>query len=209
MTVRQPQFSVYPWSMPNKASPWLIYLQAPNVPVRLVPANNHRSSFTIGANLEFDVFFSIGFPTLQNGAPIGVPVPPDIGNFTFLCVFTLLEDIWVWASNGTAAFNGQIAGNVLTVNSFGTLGGELLQGMTIAGPGVPANTSIVAYGTGTGGTGTYYLSTSSTVAAENMTATAFPMPIFAYEMTPSLQSGDMEPGYEAGGPFDQAVQNNA
>ena len=67
-----------------------------------------------------------------------------------------------------AAFNGQTATNVLTVNSITS--GALNVGDIIVGTGIPAGTTIVTFGTGTGGTGTYNLSTSpGTVSAEAMT----------------------------------------
>jgi len=178
--------------MPNAATPWLIFLTAPNTPLRLIPANQRRSSFTLSSNIAYDIYFSLGAPTIANGMPIGIPISPGQGNFTFLAVSTLLSDIWVWATNGNASFNGAIAGNQLTVNSFGVAGGVMGLGQLIAGPGVPANTYIVAYGTGDTGIGTYYLSTSSTVAAENMTATIFPLAVFGYEMIPALDAGEME-----------------
>lgn len=205
--IRLPQFSVYPYSMPNHAAPFQQVLLAPNKPVLLVPANPARSSFSLAANTDVDIFFSIGAPSVFQGNPIGLPLTPVVGEFTFLCVFTLLEEIYVWAENGTAAFNGSFAApNVLTVNSFGNAGGAILLGSTISGAGVPANTVVTAFGTGTGGTGTYYVSTNpGVIAAENMTGTIFPLPVFAYEMTPALQSGEMENGFQAGGEFDQAI----
>lgn len=67
-----------------------------------------------------------------------------------------------------AAFNGQTATNVLTVNS--VTSGALNVGDIITGAGLPANTKIATFGSGTGGTGTYNLSTTpGTIAAEGMT----------------------------------------
>jgi type IV pilus assembly protein PilY1 len=67
-----------------------------------------------------------------------------------------------------ATFTGSIATNTLTVSSFGS-GTPLAIGQMISGTGVPANTSITALGTGTGGTGTYTLNNSATVSSEAMT----------------------------------------
>lgn len=50
--------------------------------------------------------------------------------------------------------------------------GALAIGQTIAGSGVSSGTQITALGTGTGGTGTYYLSTSGTVGSESLTSSA-------------------------------------
>lgn len=67
------------------------------------------------------------------------------------------------------SFNGQTATNVLTVNSM-TTSGALAVGDIIIGAGIPANTKILTFGTGTGLTGTYNLSTTpGTIAAEAMT----------------------------------------
>ena len=58
--------------------------------------------------------------------------------------------------------SGSILGNVLTVTSYSPSGSNLpiTEGMLITGTGVPANTYIVDYGTGAGGTGTYQISTN-------------------------------------------------
>lgn len=82
----------------------------------------------------------------------------------------------VYTFNG-ATFTGTIsngsggAGNTLTVSSVSS--GVLAVGMQIVnlgGSGVPANTWISALGTGTGGAGTYALSTSANVASVLMGA---------------------------------------
>lgn len=68
-----------------------------------------------------------------------------------------------------AAFNGQTATSVLTVNSITS--GVFSIGDQIVGAGLPANTKITTFGTGTGGTGTYNLSTTpGIIAAEAMTS---------------------------------------
>lgn len=67
-----------------------------------------------------------------------------------------------------AIFNGQTATTVLTVNSITS--GVFSVGDIILGIGMPANTKITSFGSGTGGTGTYNLSTTpGTIAAEAMT----------------------------------------
>jgi hypothetical protein len=68
-----------------------------------------------------------------------------------------------------ASFNGQTATSVLTVNSITS--GVISVGDQILGTGLPANTRIAPGGTGTGGTGTYNLTTTpGTIAAEPMTS---------------------------------------
>lgn len=67
-----------------------------------------------------------------------------------------------------ASFTGSLAGNVLTVSAVSS--GTLAIGQTITGASVPAGTIITALGTGTGETGTYTVSTTSTVTSESMQA---------------------------------------
>ena len=61
-----------------------------------------------------------------------------------------------------AIFTGTIATNVLTVS--GVTSGTLYVGQTVQGAGVALGTIITALGTGTGGTGTYTLSSNNTVS---------------------------------------------
>ena len=71
---------------------------------------------------------------------------------------------------GAAApvFTGSISGDTLTVNSVAS--GNLVVGETITGKGILAGTTITGEDTGTGGTGTYTLSTAQTVGKESLTA---------------------------------------
>lgn len=67
------------------------------------------------------------------------------------------------------AITASIATNVLTVTAFA---GNVGVGQLITGAGVPSNTYISSLGTGTGGNGTYILSTTpGTIASEAMTVT--------------------------------------
>jgi hypothetical protein len=70
-----------------------------------------------------------------------------------------------------AIVTGSITGTTLTVTavSFGTL----YLGQTITGTGIAANTMITALGTGTGGAGTYTISSSQTVASTTIYALNF------------------------------------
>jgi len=63
----------------------------------------------------------------------------------------------------SAVFTGTIAGTTLTVSA--VTSGTIKVNQDISGTGITANTTITAYGTGTGGVGTYTLDTSQTVAA--------------------------------------------
>ncbi len=70
------------------------------------------------------------------------------------------------ATIAAAVVTGSISGNTLTVSA--VTSGTLVVGQMITGTGVPADTYIEAFGTGAGGTGTYTLTTSSTVASETL-----------------------------------------
>src|SRR5947209_6582708 len=67
-----------------------------------------------------------------------------------------------------ASFTGSIATTTLTVSAISA--GTINVGDTLSGSGVTAATTITALGTGTGGTGTYTVNNSQTVASEAMTS---------------------------------------
>jgi Baseplate J-like protein len=70
-----------------------------------------------------------------------------------------------------ATFTATIAGTLMTVASIAT--GALVVGQTITGANVLPGTTVVSFGTGTGGTGTYNVSTGQTISvAEPMTSFA-------------------------------------
>ena len=67
---------------------------------------------------------------------------------------------------GPFAITASCAAGVLSVSA---TSGTMLVGQSVAGAGIPINTTILSFGTGTGGTGTYNLSSSpGTVASESM-----------------------------------------
>jgi hypothetical protein len=66
-------------------------------------------------------------------------------------------------------FTGSIAATTLTVSAF-TGGAPIIVGQTLYGTGVTPGTTITALGSGTGGTGTYTVSSSQTAASESMAA---------------------------------------
>lgn len=73
---------------------------------------------------------------------------------------------WRISSPATAVFYGSTSGTTLTVASVSS--GTLAVGQSLFGIDVLAETVITALGTGTGGTGTYTINRSQTVAAETM-----------------------------------------
>ncbi len=70
--------------------------------------------------------------------------------------------------SGGTGFTGEISGTTLTVTAVNSA--KLAVGQTIFGSGVTSGTTITALGSGTGGTGTYTVSASQTVASTAMTA---------------------------------------
>ena len=66
------------------------------------------------------------------------------------------------------ATSGSISGTTLTIG--GTITGVFAVGQMLSGSGVTAGTTITALGTGTGGAGTYTVSTSQTEGAATVTA---------------------------------------
>jgi hypothetical protein len=65
------------------------------------------------------------------------------------------------------SFTASIAGTTMTVTAVGS--GTVQVGQLITGTGVTAGTTITALGTGTGGAGTYTVSTSQTTASTTIT----------------------------------------
>jgi hypothetical protein len=78
-------------------------------------------------------------------------------------------------SSSNCTFTGSISGTTLTVAS--GLTGSVLLGQVLSGTGVTAGTKITAKGTGNGGTGTYTVSVSQTVASTTITGQVGPLPI--------------------------------
>jgi len=71
----------------------------------------------------------------------------------------------------TCLFTGSMSGTTLTVTA--VTSGALYVGLTIEGAGIPAKVIITALGTGTGGTGTYTISSANTISSETMYGLAF------------------------------------
>lgn len=103
-------------------------------PITTIPYAQIRAGGYNGANFTSE--------TGQNSAP---------SNINFFAAET-----WV---NDTATFDGYISGTTLTVTS----GTNVHPGLLLSATGITAGTQITAYGTGTGGTGTYTVGTSQTL----------------------------------------------
>lgn len=72
----------------------------------------------------------------------------------------------------TASFTGSISGTTLTVTAMSTGSAPILVGMYLTTGGVTALTRITSVGSGSGGTGTYFVSISQTVGSTEITATS-------------------------------------
>ena len=100
--------------------------------------------------------------------------------------------------NGTF-MTASISGTTLTVTSVGSanfVNGALKVGHNVFGVGVTAGTTITGFGTGTGGTGTYTVNNSQTVASEYMVATP------QYDSSAAIQIVNNPTRWQAGIVFD-------
>ena len=82
----------------------------------------------------------------------------------------------------TATFVGSISGSTLTVTTMGSGSGAITVGQVIddVSGSIVEGTKVLAFGTGTGGAGTYTVSSTQTVASETIyagTATAYRVPV--------------------------------
>ena len=104
-----------------------------------------------------------------------------------------------------AVVTGDISGTTLTVSA--VTNGVLAVGSILSGTGVTAGTYITAMGTGTGGTGTYTVSASQTVASTTITSgDVFKIALYtssaSLDSTTTVYSSSNESsgtGYTAGG----------
>ena len=84
---------------------------------------------------------------------------------------------WFISNPSAAIFTGDLSGTTLTVSS--VLSGVIAVGQAIFAVGMAKNTVITALGTGTGGTGTYTVSNSQTVASTTINSTSPPAVVTA------------------------------
>jgi len=84
---------------------------------------------------------------------------------------------WLISHPSSAIFTGSISTTTLTVSS--VLSGTIAVGQAIFGQGIAQNTVITALGTGTGGTGTYTISNSQTVASTTINSVDAPAVVTA------------------------------
>lgn len=95
-----------------------------------------------------------------------------------------------------AIFMGSVSGSQLTVTSVGS--GVIVAGQYLTGAGVTGLTQIVSAGSGSGGTGTYNLNKTQTVASETMGSTGTQTLVVAYRapnVNPYLYQGGIAGQY--------------
>jgi hypothetical protein len=114
--------------------------------------------------------FNASLTVTINGTPTTASVNLS-GATSFTNAAQLIETDLAISGAAAAAFTGAITGNVLTVTS--PTGSPLAVGQKITGATVAAATFISSFGTGTGGAGTYNLTTTAgaPIGAESMTST--------------------------------------
>ena len=91
---------------------------------------------------------------------------------------------WQISNPSAATFTGSVSGTTMSVTS--VLTGTIAVGQAVFGLGISQNTVITALGTGTGGTGTYTVSNSQTVASTTINSNAPPA-----EFTASISATTM------------------
>lgn len=102
--------------------------------------------------------------------------------------------------NGAGTVTGSISGTTLTVSAVSS--GKILLGASITGSGVTNGTRVTALGTGTGGTGTYTVNVSQTVASTTLTAGANAIiraGSVSHRISGSFFGGAVAPWYDASG----------
>lgn len=109
-------------------------------------------------------------------AVIGNVEPSSVVNSVGFCVDSV-DSTWTFMHFGPTATSvtGSISGTTLTVTAVST--GTLFLNQIITGSGITAGTTITAFGTGSGGTGTYTVSISQTVASTTITGNATKEPL--------------------------------
>ena len=98
---------------------------------------------------------------------VGTDVAQTLSNKTWASPASSTVSSGTAISTATTSFTASISGTTMTVTAVAS--GTVQVGQVITGTGVTAGTVITALGTGTGGTGTYTVDTSQTVASTTIT----------------------------------------
>lgn len=103
--------------------------------------------------------------------------PNTVGYFFTKDATTNVASVGGVIGQGACVVTGSISGTTLTVTA--VTSGTVMVGETISGSGVTGGTTITGYLTGAGGTGTYTVSVSQTVASTTITGASGPKRVFA------------------------------
>ncbi len=108
-----------------------------------------------------------------DNTPINIQFPYDVTGYTFTGTINFPVPILLSLGSGIevsdiVSCTGSIAGNILTISAITS--GTIYPNMAINGLGILSNTVITAFGTGTGGTGTYLINQSQTASSTVITS---------------------------------------
>lgn len=135
----------------------------------VIHAHNYAAYFRRVNRLSGAFFAKDADNTTQASPTLWLGQIMSAGEFTgHVVASTGREGIRI-GDSAQGVVTGSITGTTLTVTA--VTSGALTPGQTLTGTGVTAGTTIMAFGTGYGGTGTYTVSTSQTVASTTLTGT--------------------------------------
>ena len=182
-------------------------VRAPNLPIGKASYNEQDDSFFKNVlRLYFNriddaliaVFNPLGAQNLNSPCALyysRLTQPASVTDTAYRFFFdeVYFQNGMTLSSNASAEFTAAISGTTMTVSA--VTSGTIFVGAVITGTGVTAGTRITAYGTGTGGTGTYTVSASQTVSSTTISSssptriTVAQPGIYNFQMTAILESG--------------------
>lgn len=134
-----------------------------------------KATVLSSSSIELNEVNASGYTTYISGGVIEYYSPASLSGFTARMQIRDSADdedvlLTLTTSTQNAVVTGSISGTVLTVTA--VTSGALEAGQLLSGTGVTAGTVVISPGTGTGGTGTYNVNESQTVASTAITGTA-------------------------------------
>jgi len=151
--LNQPTF----WVSPDGG---VTFYVAYTAPPRLFPGDNYDSTyncFGYDGYGNYGMWITSDYFTTYASGQTSFDVVPFVGFFPITGAMSV---------GNTANVTGSIAGNVLTVTALNS--GTVQVGQNLSGDGIDPATTIVAFGTGSGGIGTYTLNIIETVTSETI-----------------------------------------
>ena len=149
----------------NNRYSWLI--DKPNT----IYVNGYISGTTLNVTSIENGTISVGSQIFGIGILPGTVITSGSGFFWTVNLSQNTTPQRLNTSPASCIFTGSISTTILTVSAVSQ--GSLKIGTTIVGAGIPTNVIITALGSGTGGTGTYTLSSSLSIGSETMYAEQF------------------------------------